>query len=228
MRPLFFLLCILLSTAMAAQFGLRAGYGTSHFADWQGFAYSRIDDRNASFLPNGYSVGVDYWFRLKKRRIEFMPEVGYAQFSPSSVDGVDYKLASINAIFNVHIYPLDLAEDCNCPTFSKQGNTIKKGFFVHAAPVFRYYLQNAKGISEITSKSAAVGFRAGLGIDIGLSNFLTLSPMVAYEYTSSANWKKLAAAKDTPIDNGDISSNHSGITGLIRIGFRWNEGRRRR
>lgn len=222
------MLFLISSTGLYAQIGIRGGYGTSHFDAWQGYAYSRIDSKNARFLQNSWNVGVDYWFRLKSRRIEFMPEIGFTQFAPSTVDGVDYNLSSVNAIFNVHVYPLDLAEDCNCPTFSKQGNTIKKGFFIHVSPLLRYYLQNAKGIQDVSSSTLAGGVRAGLGIDVGLSDFLTLSPMVAYEYTASSNWKNLVAAKEQPIDNGDISSSHSGITGLVRLGFRFNTGRRRR
>lgn len=228
MRKILLFFLLVTNGCLFAQIGIRGGYGTSHFDTWQGYAYSRIDSKNASFLQNGWNVGVDYWFRLKSRRIEFMPEIGFSQFAPSNVDGVDYTLSSVNAIFNVHVYPLDLAEDCNCPTFSKQGNTIKKGFFIHVSPLLRYYLQNAKGIQEISSSTLVGGVRAGLGIDVGLSDFLTLSPMVAYEYTASANWKNLVAAKEQPIDNGDIASSHSGISGLVRLGFRFNAGRRRR
>ena len=113
-------LCLLMTSLhIFAQFGIRAGYGSTSYKDWEGFAYRRIDVNKASFLNSGLNVGLDYWFRLKKRRIEFMPELGYTQFASSSVDGYKYSLSSFNAYFNVHAYVLDLAEDCNCPTFSK-------------------------------------------------------------------------------------------------------------
>ena len=218
---------LITSLTVFAQFGIRAGYGSTSFKDWEGFAYRRIDVNKASFLNSGLNVGVDYWFRLKKRRIEFMPELGYTQFAASSVDGYNYSLSSFNAYFNVHVYLLDLAEDCNCPTFSKQGNTIKKGFFIHAAPFFRYYIQEAEGSQSLSGNSTGIGIRAGAGIDIGLSDFLTLTPMVAYEATGKSNWKDLATLA-TNITDPDIKSSGSGLFGLMRLGFRLNSNKRRR
>ena len=218
---------LITSLTVFAQFGIRAGYGSTSFKDWEGFAYRRIDVNKASFLNSGLNVGVDYWFRLKKRRIEFMPELGYTQFAASSVDGYNYSLSSFNAYLNVHVYLLDLAEDCNCPTFSKQGNTIKKGFFLHAAPLFRYYVQKAEGSQSISGNATGIGFRAGAGIDIGLSDFFTLTPMVAYEATGKSNWKDLATLDTNPA-NPDIKSSGSGLYGLMRLGFRLNSNNRRR
>ena len=218
---------LITSLTVFAQFGIRAGYGSTSFKDWEGFAYRRIDVNKASFLNSGLNVGVDYWFRLKKRRIEFMPELGYTQFAASSVDGYNYSLSSFNAYLNVHVYLLDLAEDCNCPTFSKQGNTIKKGFFIHAAPFFRYYIQEAEGSQSLSGNSTGIGIRAGAGIDIGLSDFLTLTPMVAYEATGKSNWKDLSTL-DTNITDPDIKSSGNGLFGLMRLGFRPNSNKRRR
>lgn len=225
----FLLFCLLLLTTLAqAQVGIRAGYGKTSFDKWEGFAYRLIDVNQASFLNSGMNFGVDYWFRLKKRRIEFMPELGYTQFSTTTVDGIKYSLSSINTYFNVHIYPLDLAEDCDCPTFSKQGNTIKKGFFIHAAPLLRYQLQEAAGSKTLSGNAFAFGFRAGAGIDIGLSDFLTLTPMVAYESTAQSKWKDLATFDINPPSDPDISSSGTGLYGMLRLGFRLNPNKRRR
>ncbi len=221
-------LCLLMTSLhIFAQFGIRAGYGSTSYKDWEGFAYRRIDVNKASFLNSGINVGLDYWFRLKKRRIEFMPELGYTQFASSSVDGYKYSLSSFNAYFNVHVYVLDLAEDCNCPTFSKQGNTIKKGFFIHAAPLLRYYNQKADGNPSISSNATGIGIRAGVGIDIGLSDFFTLTPMVAYETTGKSNWNDLATLDGNTTDP-DVTSTGNGLYGLMRLGFRLNSNNRRR
>lgn len=228
MKAFFFVCIFLMTTLVHAQIGVRVGYGSTSFTNWEGFAYRRIDVTQASFLNSGLNFGIDYWFRLKKRRIEFMPEVGYTQFTSSTVDGIKYSLSGINTYFNIHVYPLDLAEDCDCPTFSKQGNTIKKGFFVHVAPLFRYYLQEAAGAKTLSGNTAGFGFRAGAGIDIGISDFFTLTPMVAYESVASAAWKDLGTFDVLPSSNPDISSSGTGLYGLIRMGFRLNPTKRRR
>ncbi len=56
------------------QFGLRVKYNSTKYNEW---AQDLEDKTNFSekLLPTGYEIGVDYGFRLKKRRIEVMPEL---------------------------------------------------------------------------------------------------------------------------------------------------------
>lgn len=223
MKYILLLNFLLAATLIQAQIGIRASYGSTDFPEWESFAFGGNNKSNESFLSPGMSIGVDYWFRLKKKRIEFMPELGYTLFSPSAVNNIDYNLSSVNAFFNIHVYPLDLSEDCNCPTFSKQGNTIKKGFFIHAAPMIKYFIQEANGLSKVNSTAIVPGFRAGAGLDIGINDWVTITPMISYEVTSLIKWMDLRYVTIDPLIDPveilDIDSGHSGFYGSLRLGF---------
>ena len=70
MRQITVFICLLLFTFnLSAQFGVNAGYRTNSADGWENYF------RGQDFLNSGFKVGVDYWFRLKNRRVEFTPEV---------------------------------------------------------------------------------------------------------------------------------------------------------
>lgn len=122
----------------------------------------------------GFEVGLGYWNRIKSKRLEFIPEVSYTSLKGD--DGIG-DLTGLNLNANVLIYALDFHSDCNsCPTFSKDGGTIKKGFHWIIAPGFSSYK-----LSDV-SESIINNFRlaAGAGLDIGITNMLTLVPFVTY------------------------------------------------
>ncbi|MBK8699142.1 MAG: hypothetical protein IPN29_06215 [Saprospiraceae bacterium] len=224
-------LCVLIFTAILGhtQVGIRYGYGSSSFDGWEGHAYRLIDVSRTDFLNRNMHFGVDYWFRLKKRRIEFLPELSYTRFSSSTVTDINYALSSANFYFNVQVYLLDLQEDCDCPTFSKQGPTLNKGFFVHIAPSVRYFMQKAESTAlSLTGNTLGFGIRGGIGLDIGLSDFITITPMLNVERTTRLDWKNLTLVTEPDQPVQTISSDHSAFSGAIRLGLRLNKGKRRR
>ena len=118
-----------LSQLSYAQIGIRAKYDINKFkeADKALSSCFETDD----IFSSGFELGVDYWFRLEKRRVEFMPEIYFAHSNTAITDDV-FESMNLNRIgfnLNVHLYPLDFEEDCDCPTFSKEGPGIQKGFF---------------------------------------------------------------------------------------------------
>ena len=112
-----------------AQFGISAKYQSNNTSDWDD-AYEGIMDIEGTSIE----YGLNYWFRLKNQRVEFLPEVTYASLtnnfnnSGTSIEISQHKRTSIGVGVNTHIYPLDFAGDCDCPTFSKDGNLVSKGF----------------------------------------------------------------------------------------------------
>ncbi len=205
-----FLICW--STQISAQFGFKA------VNTWPQQRIAETVTNNKLF-PTLLGVGVDYWFRLKNYRLEFLPAL-HAQYAHERIQldqSTSGQLTWLITEFvpGVQFYPLDFKNDCNCPTFSKQGEFFKKGFFITLAPGVAY--------SALTGKQTQVGSihefllfgRAGAGIDIGISDLLTLSPSVNYQISEALDWRALFLNPGTA--KMDL---YSGLFMSIRVGWR--------
>ena len=191
----------LFSGSLQAQLALTTAYNLNSFpagADYDGTEVSGLEDDFGE-------LQLSYWFRLKNKRIEFLPTV-YAtgQFGKIKT----YQEGGF--LFKTNIYPFDFGGDCDCPTFGKQGPDIAKGFFIQLAPGFAYTERDTRGIAfrELDEDNFFV-FAGGVGIDLGISNFLTLSPFAAARYQAS---EQLGLYPGIPINGARV--------GTVR-GHRW-------
>ncbi len=149
---------------------------------------------------NGYGAGINYWHRLKNVRIEFLPEVSYSKSTSLPAE----TLPSLNMdrwalSLPVAIYPLDFTGDCRCPTFSKQNDLVKKGLFLQLVPTIQHERSEPP-----TGWHQNFGLGLGAGLDIGISELITLTPLLQYSTT-------LGSTRDT---------GKSGSTNEIRAGMR--------
>ncbi|PPK86333.1 hypothetical protein CLV84_3259 [Neolewinella xylanilytica] len=175
MRYLFLLFgCLLLGSVVSAQVGITGFYNLNE---------ARMVGENADPVnneldyANGPEIALNYWFRLPKNRIEFQPTVYYAR------SGERYGWNEAGFQFKTNIYLFDLGTDCDCPTFGKQGPQLEKGFFLQLSPgVSRHWLSTA---AENLSGKTAFTLGAGIGIDFGISNLITLTPIAALRYTAT-------------------------------------------
>ncbi len=194
-----------IGSELSAQFGLRIKY------------LSNDADPNISNILDEHSleIGVDYWFRLKTQRIEFLPEISYerSEGESSLSDENSIRLKSINFLFNTNIYFLDLNNDCDCPTFSKQGNAFTKGFHLILAPGLRYYTLNDPNLSD--ERNFGLIASGGVGFDIGVNDLITITPQVLYRYNPSveANIERLNLVPPS-------SHTYHQLNFGIRVGFR--------
>ena len=129
----------------------------------------------ASTSFQGQSFGLEYWFRMKNLRLEFTPVIAYQQFRAHGpiVDN-DGRFESLLIEFQAQIYPMDWENDCMCPTFGKTNDFIRKGFFLTLAP---YYSHLLSGQLLENDQTYTWGVKFGIGLDIGIAQFLTLSPV---------------------------------------------------
>jgi hypothetical protein len=209
----------------SGQFGVRLKYNNNKYKNWENVINERYTTSQKLLSP-GYELGVDYWFRLKKKRIEFMPEIFYGQSNTSYTDAEllkDIKATSIGFNFHTQIYALDLEGDCDCPTFSKGGSGIDKGLFFHFTPGLLYHTSTVEfdPISSIAFNPIKhLVFRAGVGVgvDFGVSDFLTVTPIVSYYFNSLMDWEEFLQS----------SANLSQLQFTLRLGFRQDYGRGRR
>ncbi len=213
----YLILCfgLMISHIANAQFGARAKYNINSYPAWEELI-SELD------VPN-IEVGVDYWFKLKNHRVEFMPEVYYGLKSTSEYltptgQELFSKHGYLGFQLNTHIYIMDLVGDCDCPTFSKQGPSIKKGFFVNIAPgiVYNNYERKSETQNVPNHKTDKFNARIGLGIgyDIGINDLITITPIATYLVSPSND-----SAYTTP-GNTPILSSWNSIQFGLRVGFR--------
>lgn len=167
---------LLLPTRGPAQWALRAGYAIGQSKTLEDLAIAR----------SGPFALLEYGFRLKKHRIEFHPGIGYR----ASLRGPDPegRINSLEVDFGIAAYPFDFDGDCNCPTFSKEGDVLKKGFFLELLPGLSWQqfkrTANLPGMqAPLTSRDDQAAFKLGLsmGLDLGLSDRWTFTPMIMYQ-----------------------------------------------
>lgn len=228
-----FLVVFTFSTSLLhAQYGLNITYQTFSAGDWETLVLDS-DIPQAEAIATGFGVGIDRWFRLKNTRIEFFPELNYSRYNKNwSGDAGGLELQRISLFANTHFYLLDMAGDCDCPTFSKDGGVFKKGFFVRLSPGISYnrmestvaVISDTRNVSGI---SPSLGI--GIGLDIGVNDFVTVTPFVDYRYMFGTEWKNLNAAliPTSSVVNADINtSNVETVHFGLRIGLRFDERRR--
>jgi hypothetical protein len=140
-----------------------------------GWSGTDLSEGRDDFFDNdrGAEVALHYWFRLPKRRIEFQPTV-YAATGIGDLDHTELGLQ-----FKTNIYLFDLDTDCDCPTFGKQGPRLDKGFFLQIAPGVATHHYDY----EWHDRTVNFNLAAAVGIDFGISNLLTITPVAGLRYT---------------------------------------------
>lgn len=130
-------------------------------------------------IQSGWSAGVVYSFRQQGIRIEWLPGIHFIQTKADLVSGGTETGTGAQATFDFRAYPMDLYGDCMCPTFSRKGQVLQKGFFLEAG-VGGYYLDQS--IVQESDAGGSFLARVGAGVDIGLSRRLTITPGVRIQY----------------------------------------------
>ena len=189
----FFLLIlfIILGTGpITAQFSFQTRYHTKPDNDQSAWpAHAMVDG------------SIHYWTRLKKYRLEFYPGV-LVQSHQTKEDGSNLNLG---LSLPIAIYPLDFINDCDCPTFSKNTFWFQKGFFIRLTPSWSTKIAG----STPDTFDQLLGTEVALGLDLGISDLLTISPMVGYQRLQS-------------LTQTDVSGSHLnfGVSFLFRNDYR--------
>ena len=229
MRLILLLSAFFLSWSLHAQLGLTGAYRFNEAPDW---AYPAAVSDEPNALGNGWAVGADYWIPLGQTRIDLLPELNFGRSEQAlSLLGDPYELTqnAFSLFLNTNFYLLDLEGDCDCPTFSKSGDFFQKGFFVQASPgisYFQYAIQSPESTaSAIEDNTLAFSLGLAAGLDIGLSDVLTLTPMAGFRYYFPSEWaglpETLQTAEPDPLfeTESDIRQFWAGL----RFGIRFDQ-----
>ena len=119
--------------------------------------------------------------------------------------------------FRTTIYPFDFQGDCNCPTFSKENELIKKGFFVRLSPGLGKWETNiieSTGQQIFDLNAILFELTSAIGIDIGISNAITISPELGYRKILGGKWS----------DNTSFTFNGFNLfQPAVRLGLRFDK-----
>jgi hypothetical protein len=194
--------------------------------------YNQLNDvvtlpNDGKVFQNSFEIGIDYWARLKNYRIEFYPEIS-VNTSKTNISQFELEYlqkAGLKFLVNTRFYPFDFMGDCDCPTFSKQGNWLSKGIFIYVSPGLNWEKYEANtDVIDMNNFTWSIG--SGIGLDIGVNDFITLSPFVGYRYNSNVDWIELARR----IGRTNLEFNYTQVQFGLRIGIRFdyinNPGRR--
>lgn len=203
---------ILLPQKSEAQAGLNFDYQVNQNHGWLQAAPAE------SIRSEGYKIGLDYWFRLKRKRIEFTPALSYAfHESGTGPDVPGLRVNWLTGQFHTQLYIFDWANDCNCPTFSKQNDFFKKGFFLRLSPGLTVLRSPTRDDgSPVWGKVQAL-LGLGAGFDVGLSDFLTISPVFQFNYLPRLEWPSMASTSMA----GPVAPFWQ-FSPALRLGFRFD------
>lgn len=211
MRQRILLLFIITITAfqLKAQFGVSGQYTHYYLEDWEETARTNLHQHN-------YGIALDYWFRLRDYRWEMVPTIsGHMGVNSEDEEGTIYNLKSTKFHFKNNFYILDFKGDCNCPTFSKQGGFLEKSLFLQVAPGYGLnILQTNSESIDLQDFNHLFELGLGAGLDIGLSDLITLSPYFNYVITTKTDHDYLRQF------NGMDKQNMNYFVAGIRLGLR--------
>ncbi len=195
MRTLLLIALLAFVFQLNAQLGLT---GSARFNDAPDWNYPASIAEGMNPLGNGWAMGIDYWIPLGQTRIDLLPELNFGR-SEQTLDVIgdphEFTQNAFSLFLNTNFYLLDLEGDCDCPTFFKSGDFFQKGFFLQVSPgvsCFQHTTQTRESAAvDIEEDTFAFSIGVGAGLDIGLSDFVTLTPMAGFRYYFPSEWAGL-------------------------------------
>lgn len=213
--------------SVQAQFGVNT---TFRFNDAPGWSFSNSSNNSINELPgNNFAFGLDVWLPIEGFRMDILPELNYARYDVDVVDIGKLRQQMGSLFVNFNLYILDLKGDCKCPTFSKSGSLVNKGLFIQLSPGYSVLDGQADLFSgaKAKSRSYAPSLGLGMGLDMGLSDKITLTPFGGLRYYPKVRWFGLEEALevDPSVGNFDVSNNSTlmQIFAGLRLGFRFDK-----
>ena len=236
MKAQLFSLFLLLSIGSTyAQVGFSGSYLSGNFTEFEEQLQNTFElgpVNGQGLWQNGYKIAVDYWFRLKPVRIEFLPELGFSSFQsdlfePTASSPLDSRFSSLHFQANINIYPLDFVGDCDCPTFSKSEPIFQRGFFLQIAPGVQYQsiIFNPDGNTRFAFDAFNYSLAGGIGLDIGVSDFITVTPYAKYWYFFEVDYALANDFRPFEIDPTEqfVNGTANQIEAGLRLGFRFDQ-----
>ena len=158
-----------------------------------------------------------------------MPQLNASFYKEEPGDGVTFESNMYSFFFNTNIYFLDFAGDCDCPTFSKDGNFVDKGLFLQLSPgisMMNMTVEDTEGSRE--QESFVPSIAAALGMDIGVADLLTITPFFGIRYYINPGWDEFEGQSFRNLRGQDyeIAAGQDQMFQFmagLRLGFRFDD-----
>lgn len=222
LRIIFILISLGLANSLIAQLGVQ--FNTNlHQIRYNGNVLSaEFDDDNQL----GSELALSYWFRLPNHRVEFIPTI-YAGFSPELANSQN--IIEFGTEMKTNIYPFDFNEDCDCPTFGKQGTQLQKGLFIQLTLGYANYrkpeslelLGSLAGVTYEETLTSGFTFGGGVGLDFGVTNLITVTPMIGVR-RGTVSITDPATTDSLPFEPSEIKITtwQAGVRALFRLDYK--------
>ena len=88
---------------------------------------------------------------------------------------------------------MSLEADCDCPTFSREAGLLEKGLFAEFITGASFFQAEMGEENTIISEDSGTAFKVGfgLGVEIGINDYVTISPFVRYQRYLNVEWEGL-------------------------------------
>lgn len=233
MKNLVFTIALLFISTnfLVAQIGISAAYSSIHTPGWDEIKTME----SIESYGNGYTIGLDYWTRLKNYRVEFLPELSYSRFTLFADDtppGIQSEMNIFAFALNTQIYLFDIDGDCDCPTWGKEGSFFNKGFYFMLGPGISLVNQQDELTEGFTSSflsndsTIRLLLSAGAGFDIGITKSITLTFFGKIKWHSANEWlglNRFIELSPNPVEYGDTSSVITQFESGLKVQYRWGE-----
>ncbi len=226
MRFLFVLLSIFtLSNTTFAQLqgGISGTYFTQSIPEWETAVFGLRS--NEHLLKSGFGQAVDLKIAgFENYRIQFHLNAG-TNNTTTTFENQQFKLRKNDIGLSGKIFFLSLEADCDCPTFSREAGLLEKGLFAEFITGASFFQAEMAEQSTIVSEDDGIAFKIGfgLGVEIGITDYVTISPYVRYQRYFKAEWEGLqedilAFDPTTTIEGNNITPINQFSAG-IRLGI---------
>lgn len=226
MRFLFLIFAVLFYTNSAfaqLQGGISGTYFTQSLPNWETTIFGFRS--NEQLLKSGFGQAVDLKIAgFDNYRIQFHLNVG-TNNATTSLENRQFKLRKNDISLSGKIFFLSLEADCDCPTFSREAGLLEKGLFaefITGASFFQAEMGEENTIiSEDNGTAFKVGF--GLGVEIGINDYVTISPFVRYQRYLNVEWEGLQEDlflfDPTTVIDGTNTTPINQVSAGIRLGL---------
>jgi len=216
---------MLFSTAAFAQLqgGISATYFTQNLSEWEAAIFGLRS--NERLLNNGFGQEIDVKIAgFENYRIQFHLNAG-TNNATSSFENRQFKLRKNDLSLSSKIFFLSLEADCDCPTFSREAGILEKGLFAEFLTGASFFQAEMSEQSTIIAEDNNIAFKIGLGLglEIGITDFVTISPFVRYQRYFNAEWENLQEDivnfDPTIAPEGNNTTDIDQISAGIRLGI---------
>lgn len=223
----FLSLCFLLNVTYAQfQVGLSGSYFNQNIPEWETTVFGARS--NEKLLKNGFAQSGDLKIAgFENYRIQFHINAG-TDHATTNLEDRTIKLRKGDLSLITKAFLLSLEADCDCPTFSREAGLLEKGFYMELITGMTTFKGELSEQTTIISEDFGLTFNLGIGmgIEIGINDYVTVSPFLRYRRHFNLEWENLqediVAFDPTVVPEGNNNTAINQISAGIRLGLSLN------